>query len=276
LIPIFFYLPGYNREPKQLPSKLLRNQYVLRKEITALTKVHAAYVKETRTLKKVCLKRGNCGIFFSGKPLDEGALQTLNRVSDSNPSFSWIIIDSSKVKLRKPSEKELGLRKFVPGTHRLLMIGNVTSDVDSKATAIASSLSGAFTEEAVFKFVVDFVKDPSRSDPSRSVHQIDPEGLSIMKRKAATQYRTSTAPASSPTPNQQAKILPTAEQAEMRKAAAARRAQHEAARRAAMDAEADDFIEYEEDEEDDGPIDNGNIEDDDENAEVDDDVVELD
>jgi hypothetical protein len=54
-----------------------------------------------------------------------------------------------------------------------------------------------------------------------------------------------TAPTSSPSVNPEATILPTAVQEEQRKLAEARRAEREQAKRAAMDAEIEDFIEYE-------------------------------
>lgn len=84
------------------------------------------------------------------------------------------------------SEKDLDLRKFVPGTHRLLMVGNVTSGTDGNSSSV-SPLLGMFAEETVLQFVNDFV-----NGPSGVVHKIDPSGLSIMKRKAPTHYRGNT------------------------------------------------------------------------------------
>lgn len=62
--PVMFF-SGYGKDPKQLPSKLLRNEYVFRKEITALTKLKAVKVKDTNKLYKKCLRKGRVSIFFS-------------------------------------------------------------------------------------------------------------------------------------------------------------------------------------------------------------------
>jgi hypothetical protein len=179
------------------------------------------------------LKKTWCALVLSGKSLDEKAIQAVNKASEASPAFSWVILDSTKVKLRKPSEKDIGLPKYVPGMHRLLLLGNAT---DGSSMLEASPFLGRFDEDGVLPFVIT-------NSPSVRGKKIDRNGLALMKRKPPTQaYR---APALSPTVNPEATILPTAQQEDNRKAAVARRAQREAARRAEMDAEAEDFIEYE-------------------------------
>jgi hypothetical protein len=238
--PAMFF-SGYGRDPKQLPAKLLRNQYVFRKEITALTRLPAVKIKDTTKLYKKCLKNGQCALVLAGGEMDAEAVRAVNKGAEARPEFSWVILDSNQYKLRKPSEKDIGMKKFQgSGQHRLLLLGN--NDGSDGATLSASPFLGSFEEDAV----ADFVRKFNESDTS--LKQIDPEALAIMKRKLQQQYR---APTASPTVNEEATILPTAQQEERRQLAAARRAERELAKRQAMDAEAEDFIEYEGDEDDD-------------------------
>ena len=232
--PVLFFA-GYGRDPKQLPTKLLRNQYVLRKELTALTKTHATKIKDTTQPYRKCLKKGKCGLVLAGGELDPGSVAALNEASDASPDFSWVILDASKFKLRKPSEKDIGLPKFT-GTHRALLLKPSASQKGETLTLSAAPYLGAFAKGALMEFVEAF-----QTQESSDWKQVDSESLAIMKRKLAPQYR---AASSSPSPEPEATVLPTAQVEENRKLASARRAAREAAKRAEMDAEAEDFIEY--------------------------------
>lgn len=265
--PVLFF-SGFGRDPRQLPTKLLRNQYVLRKEITALTKLKAAKVKSSTELYKKCLKKGKCGLVLAGGPLEGVALKAMDRANADFPSMNWVILDSTKLKLRKPSEKDIGLRKYQgPGSHRLIVFGDSKgSDGEAVPMLDAHPFLGPFTEEAVVNFVANFSAFGST--------KVDPEGLSVMKRKPP--QPTYRAPVSAPTTRDpEATILPTAQQEENRKLAAARRAQREAERRAQMDAEAEGFIEYDGEEEDEDD-DEEEEEADDEDYDDTNDVLELD
>ena len=162
---------------EQLPTKLLRNQYVLRKEITALTKLKAAKVKSSTELYKKCLKKGKCGLVLAGGPLEGVALKAMDRANADFPSMNWVILDSTKLKLRKPSEKDIGLRKYQgPGSHRLIVFGDSKgSDGEAVPMLDAHPFLGPFTEEAVVNFVANVSAFGST--------KVDPEGLSVMKRK---------------------------------------------------------------------------------------------
>jgi hypothetical protein len=178
--PVMFFA-AYGRDPKQLSSKLLRNQYALRKELTALTKLHAATVKDSASLHRKCLKKARCALVLAGKPLDEKAIQAVNKAGDASPSFSWVILDSTKVKLRKPSEKDIGLPKYFPGVNRLLLLGETVTNGSSMLEA--APFLGRFDEDGVFPFVNTFA-------PSGQGKKIDRDGLALLKRKPPTQaYR---------------------------------------------------------------------------------------
>ena len=70
-----------------------------------------------------------------------------------------------------------------PGSFRLLMIGE--NDGTDAGTLDASPYLGPFAEDPIESFVKDFIEGPS-SD----VKKVDPEALSIMKRKPPVQqYR---------------------------------------------------------------------------------------
>lgn len=179
--PVMFY-SGYGSDPRQLSSKLLRNQYSLIREITALTKLHAAKVKDSDALYRKCLKKGGCGIVLAGGEFDAAALKTLNAASDSAPDLNWVVVDSSKHKLRKPSEKELGAKKYSPNSHRLLMLGH---PAEGSTQLPAAPFLGSFEEESVVEFVKEFL-----AAPSEGTHMVDSEKLKLMKRKPPTpQYR---------------------------------------------------------------------------------------
>jgi len=204
--------------------------------------------------------------------MDSSAIRTLNKAVEVSPGYNWVVLDATKYKLRKPSEKDLGMKSYQgPGNNRLLMIGE--NDGAEGSTLDAFPYLGTFAEDPVESFVKQFIEGAS-SD----LKKIDPESLAIMKRKPPVQqYR---APVSSPASNPEATILPTAQQEENRKLAEARRAEREAARRAQMDAEAEDFIEYEGsegfdsyDENDDDDDDDDDEDDDDEDGE---DILDLD
>ena len=83
----------------------------------------------------------------------------------------------------------------------------------------------------------------------------------------------SSGPTAPPSPDTEATVLPTAQVEENKKAAEARRVEREAARRAQMDAEAEDFIEADDDDDDEDEGEDGG--DDDEDDE-DEDEVDLD
>jgi hypothetical protein len=290
--PVIFF-SGFGNDPKQLSPKLLRNQYSLVREITALTNVHASKVKESSSLYRKCLKKGNCGVVFVGGELDKAAVKAVNTIADATPNFSWVLVDSTKHKLRKPSEKELGVRKFVPGAHRLLLLGQAS---DANSTVLpAVPFLGSFVEDELEKFVLHFVENSGSIERKT----LDSEEVKLMKRKPPTNYRglcllvccrsrylstlthslhfvVNSAPVASPTINPEATILPTIQQEEQRKLIAARRAQREAERRAEMDAEAEDFIEYEgeEDSLENTPTSDNEDDEDDEGAEEEDDDEE--
>lgn len=263
--PVLFFA-GYGRDPKQLPAKLLRNQYTLRREITALTKMHASKVKDSNTLFSKCLKKGKCGLVLAGAPMEGSALATLNAASDASPDTSWVVVDATKLKLRKPSEKDLGMRKYEPNTHRVLLLQPAEEVEGSPAMLDAQPYDGPFAESALTAFL------ESMKERSEFEAKVDPEALALMKRKPPTpQYR---APAAAPTFNEEATILPTAAQEERKVAYEARRVEREVEARRRMDAEAEGFIEYEGEEEDDDEEEEA--EEDEEESEDDEDMLDLD
>lgn len=172
--PIMFF-SGYGRDVKQLPEKLLRSEYALQKQLTAETAIHAAKVRDTETLIKKCLKKTPCAIVLAGGALDPGAVKTLNVASDATTSVSWVHLDASKVKFSGSgsslSEKDLNLRKFTPGVHRLLMLGTYTGPTETsgdEATGpmlFAKPYYGSFSEEQVTEFAVAYTQD-SQEDES--------------------------------------------------------------------------------------------------------------
>jgi len=290
--PVLFFA-GYGRDPKQLPAKLLRDQYTLRRELTALTKMHAAKVKDSNTLYRKCLKKGKCGLVLAGAPLEGAALATLNAASDASSDVSWVVVDGTKLKLRKPSEKDLGLRKYEPGAHRVLLLQPAQTALGAPAMLNAQPYDGPFAESALTAFL------ETMSGRSEFEATVDPEvraarvlvlfrfasfyflfkfppfvqSLALMKRKAPSpQYR---APAASPTSNEQATILPTQVQEEQKAALELRRLQREVDARRRMDAEAEGFIEYEGESEDDEDEDEEEAEGNDEESDEED-MLDLD
>lgn len=179
--PVMFF-SGFGKDPKQLPAKLLRNEYVFRKEITALTKLKAVKVKDTNKLYKKCLRKGNCALVLAGGELDAAAMRAINKGYDALPGFSWVVLDSNSYKLRKPSEKDIGLKKYHgTGNHRLLLLGE---NDGSEGTMLNSyPYLGTFEEDKIEQFVKSF------NETAPSSKQIDPEALAIMKRKLQHQYR---------------------------------------------------------------------------------------
>ena len=273
--PVMFF-SGYGRDPKQLPAKILRNQYSLRKELTAVNALHAAKIKDTSSLYRKCLKKGKCGLVLKGSEMSAADVRALNEASDATPDFAWVVLDGSKLKLRKPSEKDLGLPKMT-GSHRVILFkpAKPQEGDGEAATVILSSAPylGSFTDLATFA-------SGFAEQDSGNWKEVDSESLSVMKRKVSPQYRAPSAPSSSPSPEPEATILPTAQQEERRKEAQAKRAAREAAKRAEMDAAHADFIEYEgdeddQDEDDEDEDDEDNDEDEDEDGD-DEDEIELD
>jgi hypothetical protein len=127
---------------------------------------------------------GNCALVLAGGELDAAAMRAVNKGYEALPHFSWVILDSNQYKLRKPSEKDIGMRKYQgPGSHRLLMLGN--NEGREGSTLSALPFLGAFEEDKVESFVKTFNESLSVS----GMKQIDPEALAIMKRKLQTQYR---------------------------------------------------------------------------------------
>lgn len=168
--PVLFFA-GYGRDPKQLPAKLLRDQYTLRRELTALTKMHAAKVKDSNTLYRKCLKKEKCGLVLAGGPLDGAALTTLNAAAAASPEASWVVVDGSKLKLRKPSEKDLGMRKYEPNAHRVLWLQQAIMQEGESAMLDAQPYNGPFAESALSAFV------ESMSGKSDFETTVDPEVL---------------------------------------------------------------------------------------------------
>ena len=172
--PLMFF-SGYGRDIKQLPEKLLRNEYSLQKQLTAETAIHAAKVRDTEGLIKKCLKKTPCALLLAGGDLDPGAVKTLNAASDATKTISWVYLDASKVKFGgsgdRYSEKDLNLRKFMPGEHRLLMLGTYTGPMEADdeeepgPMLFAKPYYGSFLEEPVTEFAVSYSQD-SQEDES--------------------------------------------------------------------------------------------------------------
>lgn len=238
------FFSGYGRRPKQLQPKLLASEYVLIRELKALTKLHALKLKDAKQLRDACLGKATCGVVLAGGELETSALKTLNQVSDRFPWMQWVVIDASRHRLKNPTEDEVGLAGFANRAHRLLLVRQDNSS-DAEGRAVATPHVGPFSAPAMASFLSSSFSDAS-VDPSYS---FDPKGVLFMKRKEPPPPPPSPSPSASPTPQEQ--VLPTEE---VEKRRAARRATLEAQRRARMDAEAEEFgigegAEDEEDEE---------------------------
>uniref|UniRef100_A0A7S2BH57 Uncharacterized protein n=1 Tax=Florenciella parvula TaxID=236787 RepID=A0A7S2BH57_9STRA len=248
--PVMFY-SAYGRKPRQLQPKLLSSEYSLVRELRALGMMHAVKVKDTMHLQEACLSRAACGLVLttSGN-VDDTSLETLNALSDEFSSMNWVVVDASKLRLKSPSEKELGLPKFDSSGHRLILFTEkgeshaATSEEDDEmSNRLATPYLGPFTAEKAASFVRDVLGEQTERKPA-SVGIFGGD-LALTKRKKPTppppppqQTTTKTEPADEPPPTP----LPTAERDAQAAAEKEARIKRELERRAQMDAEASDFI----------------------------------
>uniref|UniRef100_A0A7S2RWB8 Uncharacterized protein n=2 Tax=Rhizochromulina marina TaxID=1034831 RepID=A0A7S2RWB8_9STRA len=247
--PVLFF-SGFGRRPHQLPSKVLSSEYSLLKELRAQTRLHAIRAKDTKLLNETCFSRTNCALFLAGGDLDASALSALNAASDALDWMNWVVVDSAKHKLS--NEKDLGLPKFQPGVHRLVVLQklNATAPDQTPPKSISTPYTGPWIEAPIVAHYASHFASFDEQDVE-GVTLFDSSKTTLGRRpppptpKQMRQPPTST-PAAAPTEPTQ---VPTTQQAEMRERAEELRRQREARRRAQMDAEADDFIAFSEGEE---------------------------
>ena len=171
--PVMFY-SAYGRKPRQLQPKLLSSEYSLVRELRALGMMHAVKVKDTMHLQEACLSRAACGLVLttSGN-VDDTSLETLNALSDEFSSMNWVVVDASKLRLKSPSEKELGLPKFDSSGHRLILFTEkgeshaATSEEDDEmSNRLATPYLGPFTAEKAASFVRDVLGEQTERKPA--------------------------------------------------------------------------------------------------------------